>query len=101
MRAILILVAIVASTWVEANAQSSNSQPRAPQVSPPNVSSPNVSSPNVSSPMSQPSEPPRGIPHAPVGHRQPRAGDVPNEGTITRSETDVELDRKLNICRGC
>ena len=99
MRAILILVAIVASvasTWVEANAQSSNSQPRAPQVSPPNVSSP-----NVSSPMSQPSEPPRGIPQAPVGHRQPRAGDVPNEGTITRSETDVELDRKLNICRGC
>jgi hypothetical protein len=93
-------VASIASTC-DVNAQSSNSQPAAPQVSPPNVSSPNVSSPNVSSPMSQSSEPPRGIPQAPVGHRQPRAGDVPNEGTITRSETDVELDRKLNICRGC
>jgi hypothetical protein len=51
--------------------------------------------------MSQSSEPQRGIPQAPVGHRQPRAGDVPNEGTITRSEADVELERKLNICRGC
>jgi hypothetical protein len=51
--------------------------------------------------MSQSSEPQRGIPQAPVGHRQPRAGDGPNEGTSTRSETDVELDRKLNICRGC
>ena len=98
MRAVLILVAVVASitSTCDANAQSSNSQPAAPQVSPPNVSSP-----NVSSPMSQSGEPPRGIPQAPVGHRQPRAGDVPNEGTITRSETDVELDRKLNICRGC
>jgi hypothetical protein len=93
MRAVVILVAVVASiaSTCDVNAQSSNSQPAAPQVSPP----------NVSSPMSQSSEPPRGIPQAPVGHRQPRAGDVPNEGTITRSETDVELDRKLNICRGC
>jgi hypothetical protein len=93
MHAVVILVAVVASigSMCEANAQASNSQTAAPQVSPP----------NVSSPMSQPSEPPRGIPQAPVGHRQPRAGDVPNEGTITRSETDVELDRKLNICRGC
>ena len=93
MRAIVILVAVVASSasTCDANAQSSNSQPAAPQ----------VSSPNVSSSMSQSSEPPRGIPQAPVGHRQPRAGDVPNEGTITRSEADVELDRKLNICRGC
>jgi hypothetical protein len=88
MRAVVILVAVVASiaSTCEANAQSSNSQPAAPQISPQ---------------TSQSSDPPRGIPSAPVGHRQPRAGDVPKEGTITRSETDVELERKLNICRGC
>jgi hypothetical protein len=52
-------------------------------------------------PQSQSSEPPRGIPQAPVGHRQPRASDVPNEGNVARSQVDEEIDSKLKICRGC
>jgi len=45
------------------------------------------------------------IPQAPIGHRQPRPGDVP---AVTTSQDDEwlnrlnrETDRKLNICRGC
>jgi hypothetical protein len=44
---------------------------------------------------------------APVGHRQPRAGDVPNEKNIAdpnnpANKEDAALDRKLkSICRGC
>ena len=44
---------------------------------------------------------------APVGHRQPRAGDVPDEKNLgdmneSMSRDDVALDRKLkSICRGC
>jgi hypothetical protein len=43
--------------------------------------------------------------NAPVGHRQPRAADVPQ---IERSAADLleerqqaELNRRLRICRGC
>ena len=44
---------------------------------------------------------------APVGHRQPRAGDVPNEKNLSDpndplSKENAELDRKIkSICRGC
>lgn len=44
---------------------------------------------------------------APVGHRQPRAGEVPNEKNISdpnnpSNKEDAELDRKIkSICRGC
>jgi hypothetical protein len=41
---------------------------------------------------------------APVGHRQPRARDVPSEspGDLEHiGEEDAAVDRKLNICRGC
>jgi hypothetical protein len=41
---------------------------------------------------------------APVGHRQPRARDVPSQspGDLERrSEDDVAVNRKLIICRGC
>lgn len=52
------------------------------------------------------SEPNHGaVPQAPVGHRQPRAADIPRTG---KSEADLreerqqaELTRKLRICRGC
>ena len=43
---------------------------------------------------------------APVGHRQPKASDVPQE-TLTpaekrQQELDKALDKKLkSICRGC
>jgi hypothetical protein len=37
---------------------------------------------------------------APVGHRQPRVGDVPNEKNL--SKENALLDRKIkSICRGC
>ena len=43
---------------------------------------------------------------APIGHRQPARADVPqNEVSSTwerqQQDLDVELDRKLIICRGC
>jgi hypothetical protein len=44
---------------------------------------------------------------APVGHRQPRAEDIPAEGP-KKSDYDAQLERldraldgKLKICRGC
>jgi hypothetical protein len=50
------------------------------------------------------SPPPR---EAPVGHRQPRAGDVPSEKNLSNpndpvNREDAALDRKIkSICRGC
>jgi len=47
------------------------------------------------------------LPQAPVGHRQPRAGDVPNEKNLSDPNTpankeDALLDKKIkSICRGC
>ena len=48
-----------------------------------------------------------GVVQAPVGHRQPRAGDVPNEKNLNDpndplSKENAALDRKIkSICRGC
>jgi hypothetical protein len=48
-----------------------------------------------------------GPPPAPIGHRQPRASDVPNEKNIDNpndllSKENAALDKKLkSICRGC
>jgi hypothetical protein len=44
---------------------------------------------------------------APVGHRQPRANDVPSEKNLSNpndpaNKEDADLDRKIkSICRGC
>jgi hypothetical protein len=44
---------------------------------------------------------------APVGHRQPRAGDVPDEKNLSNpndpvNKEDALLDKKIkSICRGC
>jgi hypothetical protein len=48
----------------------------------------------------------RPLPEAPVGHRQPRVGDVPDERNLSSSDQmakeDAALDRKIkSICRGC
>jgi hypothetical protein len=62
-----------------------------------------------------PSEPPastnadrQSLPEAPVGHRQPRADQVPSENTLMGNPSDpinrenAELDRMVKgICRGC
>jgi hypothetical protein len=51
-----------------------------------------------------------GLPQAPVGHRQPRAGDVPDEKNLGNpnnandflAKENATLDKKLkSICRGC
>lgn len=49
---------------------------------------------------------PSTVPQAPVGHRQPKLSDLPPEsrGAATnteRSQRDRELDKILEICRGC
>ena len=52
------------------------------------------------------------VPEAPVGHRQPRASDVPNETSDVPNEKNPSsdllvkenamLDKKIkSICRGC
>jgi hypothetical protein len=43
---------------------------------------------------------------APIGHRQPARADVPQNEVSSawerqQQDLDVELDRKLIICRGC
>ena len=46
----------------------------------------------------------RSATEAPVGHRQPNAGNVPDEVQRRRQIIDAqerEFDKKLNICRGC
>src|SRR6516225_5198313 len=48
-----------------------------------------------------------GVLPAPVGHRQPRAGDVPSEKNLSNpsdpvNKEDALLDKKIrSICRGC
>jgi hypothetical protein len=50
---------------------------------------------------------PRPIRDAPVGHRQPRADQVPSEKNLSdpndaANREDAALDRKIkSICRGC
>jgi hypothetical protein len=45
------------------------------------------------------------VPQAPVGHRQPRASDVPNEKNQSSdpiSKEEAMLNKKIkSICRGC
>ncbi len=47
------------------------------------------------------------LPEAPVGHRQPRADQVPNEKNLGNpndpiNKEDAALDKKIkSICRGC
>lgn len=46
------------------------------------------------------------VPPAPVGHRQPRAADVPAATDKSPADAHVEKlqdegNKKLNICRGC
>jgi hypothetical protein len=48
----------------------------------------------------------RSLPEAPVGHRQPRADQVPPEDNLMNpkdpvNQEDAAIDRMLNICRGC
>jgi hypothetical protein len=48
-----------------------------------------------------------GVPEAPIGHRQPRASDMPNNNNVSDpndplTKENRALDRKIkSICRGC
>jgi hypothetical protein len=44
-----------------------------------------------------------GLPEAPVGHRQPKASDVPSEKNADKLDAEnAALDKKIkSICRGC
>jgi Spy/CpxP family protein refolding chaperone len=82
-RAIIIAAAVIleASAWGSAAAQTS------------------------SAPVLDSQRPQMLIP-APVGHRQPRGADLPaavrrDENTNPGSESEQQLDRQLQICRGC
>jgi len=54
-----------------------------------------------------PTSPSRPAREAPVGHRQPRADQVPSEKNLSNpndpaNREDAALDRKIkSICRGC
>jgi len=56
-------------------------------------------------PTQNPNAPPP--PEAPIGHRQPRADQVPSEKNLSDpnnpvNKEDAALDRKIkSICRGC
>lgn len=55
-------------------------------------------------PSASPSTPAPGLLPAPVGHRQPRADEVPSaaEKGYAESAEDKALDRKIkSICKGC
>jgi hypothetical protein len=53
------------------------------------------------------SQQPQPMREAPIGHRQPRADDVPSEKNLSNpndpvNREDAALDRKIkSICRGC
>jgi len=38
---------------------------------------------------------------APTGHRQPHAADVSPAASLSTDLLELEVDRKLRICRGC
>ncbi|WP_246669295.1 MULTISPECIES: hypothetical protein [unclassified Bradyrhizobium] len=38
---------------------------------------------------------------APTGHRQPHAADVSPGANLSADLLELEVDRKLRICRGC
>ncbi len=38
---------------------------------------------------------------APTGHRQPHAADVTPGANLSADLLELEVDRKLRICRGC
>jgi hypothetical protein len=65
------------------------------------------SSPSSSSSSSSSSDIPATVPEAPIGHRQPRADQVPNEKNLGNpndpiNKEDAALDKKIkSICRGC
>jgi hypothetical protein len=74
----------ISTAWTQTGAARRDSQP---QTQPPAQSSPSTTG--------------RAQRQAPVGHRQPRAADVPPETGTTVLPGQKKLDRELRICRDC
>jgi hypothetical protein len=90
VRAIAVSYALVAVTLLWSAAAAQNNPDRLPLPS-------SGSAQSTGQPASSARE-------APIGHRQPRAKDLPSsiqENLGTRSLEDEAIDRKLRICRDC
>jgi len=75
--------------------------PASAQGNPPSAASPRASDPQGSNSQGSGTD---GRTQAPVGHRQPRAQDAPSNASTDEGrefEAERELDKKLEICRGC
>ena len=98
MRAIGLLALLVFSMWALQFAQTGNKG-----TSPGLTIAGDLSSVGIS----QADLPRAGIPEAPIGHRQPRAGDTPNNNNVDDlndllTKENSALNRKIkSICRGC
>jgi hypothetical protein len=91
MRFLVIPCAMVASIGVSASTLAQNDAVPAP----PSV--PTVDMPTTTGQVIK-------VPQAPIGHRQPKAKDLPadvDEATTAPTPQDKEVDQKLRICRGC
>ncbi len=65
---------------------------------------PSVAAPRASQGLGSQGSGAEGRTQAPVGHRQPRPQDVPSSTLRDEGrefEAERELDKKLEICRGC
>ncbi|HEX2354133.1 MAG: hypothetical protein ACM30D_02995 [Hyphomicrobiales bacterium] len=94
MRGIVMAYAVAAAmvAWTAAVAQNNPNQPSPPA---------GGSAQTTGQADDKPGQATR---QAPVGHRQPRAQDVPpgiQDNYGVRSPEDEELRRKLRICRDC
>jgi hypothetical protein len=94
MRLIAVTHGVVAAVvlWSGAVAQNNSNQPPPPSGS--SAQTMGQADNNVGQPIRQ----------APIGHRQPRAKDVPSwiqENLGKRSLEDEIIDRKPRICRDC
>ena len=73
------------------------------QTTPPPIGTPG-SAPTGTMPPTRPQQPSttgQGLREAPIGHRQPRASDVPSGERLEPLPGERALDRQLQICRRC
>ncbi len=98
---ILILAIAGAALPVVAEAQTRGGAPTPQhQQAPSTTNGQGPSETDAQAPSEPNAQPPSGpVPSAPIGHRQPRAGDVPSGVGV--SPLDQQLDQNLQICRRC
>jgi hypothetical protein len=99
MRAVAMTYAIVAALAVGSAALAQNSADQ-----PNNADQPSGSDSQTTGRAGSGTGQPTGVKEAPIGHRQPKAKDVPRgieENLGARSPEDQAVDRKLRICRDC